>query len=87
MQEYDGSANGIYEYGYSQGYRVNVQLRQGERLVRKWSNTGLHINMKDRENPGCLNGSIGQGDLRYATNHGDLNPGRIGNGRENTTSH
>jgi predicted transcriptional regulator len=31
MQEYDGSANGIYEYGYSQGYEVNIRLRPGER--------------------------------------------------------
>ena len=37
MQEYDGSANGIYEYGYSQGYEVNIRLRQGERLTRNWS--------------------------------------------------
>ena len=32
MQEYDGSRSGFSEYGYSQGYQVNVQLREGERL-------------------------------------------------------
>ena len=51
MQEYDGSAEGIYEYGYSQGYRVNVQLRRGERLVRNWSNIGLHVNMREDRTP------------------------------------
>src|SRR5438270_5645610 len=44
MQEYDGSQTGVYEYGYSQGYEVNVQLRPGERLVRNWSNPGLQVN-------------------------------------------
>lgn len=66
MQEYDGSAGGIYEYGYSRGYRVNVQLREGERLVRNWSNIGLHVNMREGREPGCLIGVVGKGDLRYA---------------------
>lgn len=40
MQEYDGTGAGqggkafIYEYGASQGYQVNIQLRLGEKLVR-----------------------------------------------------
>lgn len=80
MQEYDGSENGIYEYGYSQGYEVNVQLREGERLTRNWSNRGLHVNQSDGGAPGCLKGAPGTGDLRYAPQHGDLAPGRIGNG-------
>jgi hypothetical protein len=69
-----------YEYGYSQGYRVNVQLRKGERLTRNWSNKGLHVNMGDGEAPGCLNGQTGKGDQRYTPRYGDLGPGRVGNG-------
>jgi hypothetical protein len=81
MQEYDGSANGIYEYGYSQGYEVNVRLRPGERLTRNWFNKGLHVNMKgDGGAPGCINGKVGQDSLRYTPKDGDLAPGRIGNG-------
>jgi hypothetical protein len=70
-----------YEYGYSSGYEVNVQLRPGEKLVRNWSNQGLHVNMA--ENPGqgeSLNGKIGQAQFAYAVAYGDLAPGRIGNG-------
>jgi hypothetical protein len=79
MQEFDTQAF-IYEYGYSEGYQVNIQLRPGERLTRSWSNKGLHVNMMDGDRPGCLTGVVGQGDLRYAAEHGDLAPGRIGNG-------
>jgi hypothetical protein len=78
MQEYDCKPF-IYEYGYSQGYRVNVQLRKGERLTRNWSNKGLHVN-KGGAAPGCLKGTVGKGDLRYSPKYGDLAPGRIGNG-------
>jgi hypothetical protein len=85
MQEYDGSAGKgrkafLYEYGYSQGYQVNVQLRPGERLTRNWSNRGLHVNGKDGEAPGCLTGKTGAGPLVYTTAYGDLAPGRVGNG-------
>jgi hypothetical protein len=80
MQEYDGSHSGITEYGYSQGYQVNVQLRPGERLTRNWSNKGLHVNQREGGGPGCLVGTTGSGDLRYAPRYGDLAPGRIGNG-------
>lgn len=80
MQEYDGSATGFYEYGYSQGYRVNVRLRQGERLVRNWSHKGLHVNMKDGSAPGCLKMKVGQSSLRYTPKTGDLANGRVGNG-------
>ncbi|MGB2823611.1 MAG: hypothetical protein WBF17_21705 [Phycisphaerae bacterium] len=46
MQEYDGGKNTPfpYEYGYSQGYQVNIQLRPGERLTRNWFHKGLHVN-------------------------------------------
>lgn len=81
MQEYDGSANGIYEYGYSQGYEVNIRLRQGERLTRNWSNKGLHVNMNGGGgDPGCMKMKTGQDSLRYTPKDGDLAPGRVGNG-------
>ncbi len=80
MQEYDGSANGIYEYGYSQGYQVNIQLRPGERLTRNWSNKGLHVNMQGGGAPGCMTMKTGQDSLRYTPKDGDLAPGRVGNG-------
>ncbi len=79
MQEYDCKPF-IYEYGYSQGYQVNIQLRKGERLTRNWSNKGLHINMDGGGVPGCLKTAVGQGDLRYCPKLGDLAPGRVGNG-------
>ena len=79
MQEYDCKPF-VYEYGYSQGYQVNVQLRKGERLTRNWSNKGLHVNMDGGTTPGCLTGAVGKGDLRYSPRYGDLAPGRIGNG-------
>jgi hypothetical protein len=80
MQEYDGSTLFAYESGYSMGYRVNVQLRRGERLTRNWSHKGLHVMMHDKQAPGCLRGAVGKDALRYAPRFGDLAPGRIGNG-------
>lgn len=84
MQEYDGTLGKggkpfLYEYGYSQGYRVNVCLRPGERLTRNWSNKGLHINGKDG-GPACLNTKAGADSLVYTPAFGDLAPGRVGNG-------
>jgi hypothetical protein len=85
MQEYDGTYGKnkkpfLYEYGYSQGYQVNVQLRPGERLTRNWSNRGLHVNMKDGAAPGCLTMKTGAGSLVYTPKFGDIAPGRVGNG-------
>jgi hypothetical protein len=86
MQEYDGSGGGagnkafLYEYGYSQGYRLNLQLRPGERITRNWGNRGLHVNMKDGGAPGCLKMKTGQDSLVYTPKYGDLAPGRVGNG-------
>ncbi|NQT51539.1 hypothetical protein HQ576_05790 [bacterium] len=80
MQEYDGSTLFPYESGYSMGYQVNVQLRPGERLVRNWSNRGLHVMMDGGGTPGCLKGTVGKGALRYTPDYGDLANGRIGNG-------
>jgi len=71
-------ASNVYDYGAILGYRVNVQLREGEKLTRNWFHKGLHINMdldnakldilKDRRN------------LGLQQKMGDLAPGRIRNG-------
>ncbi len=82
IQEYDGTGNTpfLYEYGYSQGYEVNVQLRAGERITRNWFHNGLHVNgvLKDGDAPGCLTEKIGQGPMAFLVRYGDLNSGRIG---------
>ena len=80
MIEYDGSVKNLYEPGYSLGYRVNNQLRPGERIELNWSNKGLHVNMRDGQAPGCLRTKVGEGDLAYARQYGDIAPGRVGNG-------
>ena len=80
MIEYDGSHNGVYEYGYSQGYQVNIQLRPGERITRNWSHKGLHVNMQNGGLPGCAAMKTGEQSLRYTPKDGDLAPGRMGNG-------
>lgn len=80
MLEYDGSVKFLYEPGYSLGYRVNNQLRPGERLVLNWFNKGLHVNMIEDGEPGCLRKRVGEDDLAYARDYGDIAPGRIGNG-------
>ncbi|HEY7957905.1 MAG TPA: hypothetical protein VII38_21530, partial [Polyangia bacterium] len=80
MISYDGTENGITEYGYTLGYQVNIQLRKGERLTRNWSNQGRHIN--DDLGLPCqsVNAVPGQGALGYSPAYGDLAPGRVGNG-------
>jgi hypothetical protein len=86
MQEYDGTTGKegakpfLYEYGYSQGYQLDLRLRPGERLTRNWSNKGLHVNMKDGGAPGCLKMETGKDSLVYTPKYGDLAPGRVGNG-------
>lgn len=80
MLKYDGSVKFLYEPGYSLGYRVNNQLRPGKRLVLIWFNKGLHVNMKDGEEPSCLRKRISEDDLAYARDYGDIAPGGIGNG-------
>jgi predicted transcriptional regulator len=83
MQEYDCKPEQVYEYGYTLGYELNVELRQGERITRNWSNRGLHVNREGGGGaPGCLNGKVGAGDLRYSPKLGDIAPGRIGNGTQ-----
>ncbi len=85
MQEYDGSHKTpfAYEYGYSQGYEVNIQLRPGERLVRNWFNKGLHVNgmLHDGDAPGCLTAKVGEGTMAFLRNYDDLTDGRVGSGR------
>jgi len=80
MIEYDrGDRHHVYEYGYSQGYKLNVQLRPGERLTRNWFNKGLHINMDGGgEGPGGM--LKNRAELSLQRKLGDIAPGRIGNG-------
>jgi len=84
MIEYDGRHGTpfAYEYGYSQGYQVNIQLRPGERLTRNWFHNGLHVNgvAKDGDAPGCLDTKIGEGFMAYLKQYGDLTECRIGSG-------
>jgi hypothetical protein len=80
VAEYDGSSKFGYEYGYSQGYQVNVQLRDGERLTRNWFNKGIHVNQLEGEEGAPIGSKIGEGDMAYAPKFGDIAPGRIGNG-------
>lgn len=84
MQEYDGSAKTpfVYEYGYSQGYELNIQLRPGERLTRNWFHRGEHVNgvLGDGGKPGCLAEQPGKGSMAYLSGYGDTNPGRVGSG-------
>jgi hypothetical protein len=85
MQEFDGSHKTPFpfEYGYSQGYEVNIQLRPGERLVRNWFNKGLHVNgiLHDGGSPGCLAAKVGEGAMAFLRDYGDLTAGRVGSGR------
>ena len=78
MEEYDGKFH-PYEYGYSQGYRVNVQLRRGERLTRNWFNKGLHVNMDGK---GDAPGEVFKPHWALAVQRkfGDIAPARVGNG-------
>jgi hypothetical protein len=81
MQEFGhAKQNFLYEYGSAVGYEVNIQLRPGEKLIRNWSNKGLHVNMLDGHAPGVLDGVVGKDQLRYSPALGDMSPGRIGNG-------
>ena len=73
--------NNTYECCYSMGYRVNVQLRAGERLTRNWSNKGLCLAALDGGKPWkSLDWEVGKAALRHLPKWGDLAPGRIGNG-------
>lgn len=81
MGEYaDKKKTFVYEYGHALGYQVNVQLREGERLTRNWSNKGLHVNMAEGVEFGSLKATVGKDDYRYTPKYGDLANGRVGNG-------
>jgi hypothetical protein len=77
MQEYDWSDEkcGVYDYGASMGYELNIQLRAGERLTRNWFHKNLII-------PGDPNEPAfkSRGPLGVQTKMGDIAPGRLGNG-------
>jgi len=80
MIEYDrADRHHNYEYGYSQGYKLNIQLRPGERLTRNWFNKGLHIN-GDGSGEGPGNIVKDRNGLSLQRRLGDIAPGRIGNG-------
>lgn len=72
-----GSTN-VYDYGGILGYKVNVQLREGEKLTRNWFNKGLHINMDQAESG--LDILKDRSSLGLQRKMGDLAPGRVGNG-------
>ena len=89
MQEFDGRNNTPFpfEYGYSQGYQVNIQLRPGERLTRNWLNKGVTVNTANKEekgsNPGCVNSDDPSTKSFMAflkRDYGDMAPGRVGCG-------
>jgi hypothetical protein len=75
MCEYDFQKAGEYEYWPSMGYQLNVQLREGEKLTRNWSNKGKLIDWVDAD---ILEG--GKGILGLQRQLGDKAPGRVGNG-------
>jgi hypothetical protein len=82
MREFDGKTKFIYETGYTNGYRVNIQLRRGEKLTRNWSNKGLHVNQLGGKGgkPSILDTKVGEKELKHTPQYGDLANGRIGNG-------
>ena len=81
MVEYsDKRKTFVYEYGHALGYQVNVQLREGERLTRNWSNKGLHVNMAEGDGCASTKTAVGKDDYRYTPKYGDLANQRVGNG-------
>ncbi|HYE04895.1 MAG TPA: hypothetical protein VEL07_05160 [Planctomycetota bacterium] len=83
MLLYDGTNKTPFRYeeAYDQGYRVNNQLRPGEKLTLRWSNSGKHVNMDGvGGTPETLGATVGQGALYYTPQHGDMANGRVGNG-------
>jgi hypothetical protein len=78
MHAFEFEKAGVMNNAYAQGYRVNIQLREGERLVRNWSNKGLEINPGGAE---CM----GPVDKPIQAALGDRAPLRIGNGTHEYT--
>ena len=75
MGEYDFKTAPEYEYWPSMGYQLNVQLREGEKLTRNWSNKGKFIDWVDAD---IAEG--GKSILGLQRQLGDKAPGRLGNG-------
>ncbi|MCL2645487.1 MAG: hypothetical protein FWD61_00610 [Phycisphaerales bacterium] len=80
MQEYDCKPY-LQQDSPSLSYSVNIQLRQGEKLTRNWSNKGLHSSMDGGGGaPGCAKAVTGKEPLLHTPQFGDIAPGRVGNG-------
>jgi hypothetical protein len=79
---YDGSGKApfAYEEASSQGFRMNLQLRRGERLTRNWAHKNLHVNSDVGGKVDCMGATTGKGSLYYTPAWGDLGNGRVGNG-------
>jgi hypothetical protein len=79
---YDGSNKTPfpYEEAGSQGYRVDLRLRKGERLTRTWGHQGLQVNADTGGKVECMGTTTGKGPLYYTPAWGDLGNGRVGNG-------
>jgi hypothetical protein len=79
---YDGTAKApfLYEEALSQGFRLNLQLRKGERLTRNWGHRNLHVNADVGAKVECLGATTGKGALYYTPAWKDLGNGRVGNG-------
>jgi hypothetical protein len=79
---FDASAKApfAYEEASSQGFRVNLQLRKGERLTRNWGHRNLHVNSDGGGKVECQGAVTGKGGLYYTPAWGDLGNGRVGNG-------
>ena len=65
------------DYGYSQGYQVNIRLRHGERITRNWFNKGLETCNGTADEAIMKNG---RSYMPVQTALGDIAPGRVGNG-------
>ncbi|MCL2640086.1 MAG: hypothetical protein FWD53_04505, partial [Phycisphaerales bacterium] len=81
--DFSGKKNtGVFDYGAQMGYKVNVQLRDGEKITRNWDHKGLHGMMKSGGKlPGAFDTKNAGRFLSYQRNYqGDRAPGRAGNG-------
>jgi len=76
----DGKTPFLYEEPYSEGYRVNNQLRKGEKLTRNWGNKGLFLGKEEGAALECVATKTGAGVFYYTPKYGDLGNGRLGNG-------
>lgn len=75
-----GTVN-VFDYGAVMGYQVNVQLREGERLTRRWYAKEAATGLRRGNAKGYQ--KFLEGDMRalgLQKDFGDLAPGRVGNG-------